>query len=434
MSISSRGLWRHPQFRILWAGQATSMLGSLVGVFALDWVAILTLNASPGQIALLNGCSLLPGMVVAPWAGTLVDRVRHKPLLVAADILRALLIASIPIAAVTHTLSFPQLCAVAATVSVVRLTFDVSFRAYLPSFVGEHRLVEANSLLQGTNAVAEMAGWSVAGVLVQLLSAPITVAVDSVSFLLSALSFAAIRGPDARATKAGGDESGLPSRAELLEGVRCLWNDRVLRAVTFSTVLLELVGNTIGVVIVLFFIRELHVGAALLGPIIGLGGISSLLGAVFCTRVVRRWGLRGALIGALCFGEIGLFPVVLAGGPILLIVLLLCLGQTTDAGRSIYEINVTSLLQTHASQAVAGRVFAAYEALKSMALCGGLVLGGILGSSIGLRPTLFVTLAASTLAPLSLALSPVRRMRGASVRISSQDSDGLPSPVAVASR
>jgi MFS family permease len=397
---------------MLWAGQATSMLGSLIGVFALDWVAILTLHASPGQIALLNGCSLLPGIIVAPWAGMLVDRVRHKLLLMAADVLRALLLASIPVAAVTHTLSFPQLCVVAATVSVLRLTFDVSFRAHLLFLVGGDQLVEANSILQGTNAVAEAGGWSVAGVLVQLLSAPIAVAIDSVSFLLSALSFVTIRDPRVRPKPAGGGGSVLPSRAELLEGLRCVWSDHALRAVAFSTVLLELVGSVIGVVIVLFFIRELHVGAALLGPVIGLGGISSLLGAVVCTRVVRRWGLRVALIGALCLSEIGLLPVVLAGGPMPLVVLLLCLGQTTDAGRSIYEVTVTSLLQTRAPEAVAGRVFAAYEALKSMALCGGLVLGGILGSAIGLRPTLIVALVASMLAPLSLALSPVGRTRG----------------------
>src|SRR5947209_3153570 len=192
MSFSVGGLRRHPDFLKLWAGQATSMFGSLIGSFAYTLVAIISLHASPGQIALLNGCNLVPGLIAGPWIGVWADRLRHRPLLIAADLMRAIILASILLAALTNTLTIVQLYLVTLSMSVLTMMFDVTFQAYTPSVIGQERLVQGNSVLRGTAAVAEAGGFALGGLLVQLLTAPITIAFDALSFLVSALSLAAI--------------------------------------------------------------------------------------------------------------------------------------------------------------------------------------------------------------------------------------------------
>ena len=411
MSISSGGPWRHPDFLKLWAGQATSMFGSLIGGFAYSLVAIISLHASPGQIALLNGCNLLPGIVAGPWAGVWADRLRHRPLLIAADLGRAVILGSIPLAALTHTLSMLQLYLVTVSMSVLTMSFGVSFQAYASSVIGRERLIEGNSVLRGTEAVAEAGGFALGGLLVQLLTAPITIAFDALSFLASALSLAAIRSVNTGTRHQARREERPATRQDIVEGARAVWHDPVLRSLTMTTFVWEMVGNAIGVVITLFFVRDLHLQPLAMGPVFGIGGISAFLGALVAGKVVRRWGLGRSLIGSLYFNNLGLSWVVFAGGPLPLVLALLAAGQATDGGRTIYEINAVSLLQSRAPQGVVGRVFAAYETLKSSAMMLGLVAGGMLGGAIGLRNVLVLALIANLLVPLSLVFSPLRGIR-----------------------
>ena len=163
MSTSVRGMWGHTDFLKLWAGQTASIFGSWIGGFAYDLVAIITLHASAGELAALNGCALVPGLLAAPGAGAWADRLRHRPLMIAADLGRAAVLASIPVSAMTHTLAMSQLYAVAALVSVLTVLFDVSYRSYLPSLIGRDRLTEGNSKLQATYAVAGVGGCGAAG-------------------------------------------------------------------------------------------------------------------------------------------------------------------------------------------------------------------------------------------------------------------------------
>lgn len=411
MSMASRGLWRHPDFLRLWAGQATSMFGSLIGGFAYSMVAILTLQASPAQIAVLNGCTLVPGLIAGPWVGVWADRVRRRPLLVAADLGRAVALASIPIAAITDTLSMAQLYAVATAISVLTMAFDVSFRAYVPALIGRDQLVEGNSALQGTAAVAEAGGFALAGLLVQVFTAPLAVAFDAISFLLSALSLTSIRGREAKVQRVSRKGERRRSGHDIMEGIRTVRHNPVLRALTLTAFVWDLVGSAVGVVIVLFFVRDLHLRPAALGPVFGIGGVSAFVGALIAGRLVRRWGLGRTLIGSLYVNNVGLLAVVVAGGPLPLVLTLLALAQATDGGRTIYEINAVSLLQSQATDGVAGRVFATYETVRSSAMLLGLLAGGILGQTIGLRGVLGLALGAHLLVPLCLVFSPLRGIR-----------------------
>lgn len=403
------GAWRHPHFVKLWAGQATSMFGSMVGGFAFDLAAILVLHAGAPQIAALNACSLVPGMLAGPWIGVLADRRRHRSLMIAVDLARAAALASIPLAALAGRLTTIQLDMVAAVISVLSLTFDVSFRSYIPVLLEGRSLLQANSILQGTGAVTEAGGFAAAGLLVQLLTAPIAIAVDAISFLVSALALASLRSaPDSR----GGTEMAQPRTVRaVMEGVGEVRRNPVLSALTLSAMASELIGQPIGVVIMLFYVRDLHVQPGLMGPIFGVGGISALAGSAFCMRVIRRWGIGPSLIGSMYLKGAGLLAVVLAGGPLPVIVILSVIAQLTDAGWSVHDIAITTLLQEATPAGLRGRVFATYETARSASMLAGLALGALLGAAFGFRAVLGMVFVAGLFVPLVLILSPVRGLR-----------------------
>ncbi len=409
MSSVRGGVWSHPHFVRLWAGQATSMFGSMVGGFAFDLAAILVLRAGPPQIAILTACSLIPGLIAGPWIGVAADRLGHRPLMFAADLLRAAAAASIPLGALVGHLTLLQLYAVAAVMSVLSMAFDVSFRAYIPVLLEGRHLVSANSVLQGTGAVTEASGWATAGVLVQLFTAPAAIAIDAVSFLVSAFSLASLRSaPDPLTTSAGAEQRTLSAA---LGGVREVRLNPVLRALTLSAVASEATGQAVGVVIMLFYVRDLHVAPALLGPILGIGGIAAVAGSLICGRVIRRVGIGPALIGSMYLKGSGLLFIALAGGPLPVIIALSVAGQFTDVGWSIHDIAVTTLLQETAPAGLSGRVFAIYETARSASMLTGLALGAGLGAAFGFRAVLIMAFGAGLLIPLILILSPVRTMK-----------------------
>jgi MFS family permease len=173
MRTSFAGLWRSPDFLRLWAGQGISLLGSQIGGGALRYTAILVLGASPLQISLLSAAGLLPALLLALPAGIWIDRVRRRPVLVAADVGRALLLLSIPIAFALGLLRIEQLYLVALLVGGLSILFDTAYPSFLPSVVRRENLVEANSKLAASDSLAEIAGPPLGGALVQLVTAPL---------------------------------------------------------------------------------------------------------------------------------------------------------------------------------------------------------------------------------------------------------------------
>jgi len=180
------GLWAHPDFVRLWAGTTTSMFGSLIGQLALSFSAIEFLHASAAEVAVLGACQLIPGFLVSPAAGVWVDRLRRRPVLIVCDLGRAVVLFSVPIAAVFDSLTLPQLFAVAAANSALTVFFGAAYQSYLPTLVKREELIEGNAKLSGTASVAEIGSFSISGWLVQLLKAPGALAIDAVSFVASA--------------------------------------------------------------------------------------------------------------------------------------------------------------------------------------------------------------------------------------------------------
>lgn len=401
------GLWRNADFLKLWAGRTISKFGSLLG--ALQFTAILVLNATPFQLALLTAAGVAPGLLVGLVAGAWVDRLRRRPILISADIGRAALLGSIPLAFFFDLLHMEQLYLVAFLSGTLTIFFDVAYLSYLPSLVHRHNLIEANSKLSATASAAEVCAFSLGGWLVQLSSAITATFIDALSFLFSALFVGWIRTPEPTPVPRAEDQR---MRQDIAEGLRVVWRNLLLRAIAGATFALELGQGIIGALILLYGIRELGFKPGVLSTIFAVGGISSILGALIAERITRRLGVgRAAVYGFLLYGLAALF-IPLARGPLILAAIPLLAQQLLgDGAYTVYDINQNSLRQAITPDWLLGRVNASIRILGLGTMLVGSLLGGLLAETIGLRLSLVVAALIILMGALWLVLSPVRQVR-----------------------
>jgi MFS family permease len=386
LSATTGSLWRHVDFLKLWSAQSVSTFGSMITRVALPFMAILVLNASPGQVAILQGADILPAFLIGLVAGVWVDRLRRRPLLIAADLGRAILLGSIPVLAFAGRLHIEQVYLIAVGASLLTVLFDVAEQSYLPTVVARDHLLDANGKLAATASIAEVGGFGVAGWLVQLFTAPVAIAIDAVSFLVSAVFVLSIRTPEPR--------SHAPAQSanvwrEMIDGLRALAAERSLRALAVSVALLDFSFGIVGTIYALYALRELGFHPGLLGLVFAVGGIGSLAAAVLAQHVTRRLGIGRTMVTGLALAGVGILFLSLARGAGLAALLLLVAQQVIgDGGATIYEINQSSLRQAIAPAALLGRINAGtrFGALGATLL--GTALGGVLGQTVGYRPTL----------------------------------------------
>lgn len=401
------GLWRHPDFLKLWGGQTVSLFGTLISRFALSLTAIYLLNATAAEVAWLNAASYAPGLVVGLFAGVVVDRLPRRPVLIATDVGRALLVASIPLAAFAGRLSLTQLYAVALLMSVLTVLFDVAYGAYLPSLVSRDALTEGNAKLGASAAVAEIGGFGLSGFLIAVFTAPGAMLVDALSFIVSALSLGAIRTREPRRPREMTEgETPANLRADIREGLAFVWRTPALRALTGAAVVDGLFGNIIGVVILLDWTERLALSPVAMGLLSGVGGVSALAGSLVVTRLTQRWGDTRTLWWSLVVRRATGFSVALAGGPYWAVIALLLIGQLFDGAMVVYEIVGITIRQRATPDALLGRVLASTQCLIWAATLGGIALGGLLGGLIGTRLALLVGCTGTCLALLWLARVP----------------------------
>lgn len=405
----SVNLWRHPDFLKLWGGQTVSLFGSLLTQFALPLLAALLLGAGAAEMALLAAAEVVPGLLLGFFAGVWVDRLRRRPLLIAADLGRALALVSIPAAATQGALHIGQLYAVALIVSVCGVFFDVAYPSYLPTLLKPRELVEGNAKLESSAALAEVSGWGIAGVLTQLAGAPLAILLDAVTFVVSAISLGAIRTREPR-PGAGADHERRHMGREVRAGLRFVVADPARRMVTAAGALDSLFGNALGTLIVLYLVRDLHLAPVVMGAVFAVGGVSAFAGSLLVTRVSRRWPVGRILPGALLLYDVGALTIPLAGGPTPLAVALLVVGQSLDAAHTLYSVTRLSWFQRTTPDRMQGRLHATLRVVEGGATVIGLALGGILGQMLGVRATLFLVCVGKLLGPLLLASAPVRHL------------------------
>lgn len=412
MRFRFAGLWRHPDFLRLWAGQTVSELGSRITRDGLPLAAVMALGATPAQMGLLTALGGIPYLLAGLFAGVWVDRLRRRPILIAADVGRALVLALIPLAAVLGALQIELLFVVTVLAGLLTVFFQMAYFAYLPSLVDRDNLLEGNTKMGLSGSLAEVLGPGIAGVLIQWLSAPVAILIDSASFLVSAASLALIRKPEPSPKRAAPRGHAPGVRQEMAEGLRATLAHPLLRAVTFCSATLAFFGGFFGTLYALYAIRELGLGPAGLGLTIAAGGVGDLLGTLLITGVVARWGLGRALIGSVLVRGLFAFLIPLAGGPVAISMGLLVFCQLGgDLASAIYNINEVSLRQAVAPDRLLGRVNASFGLVVESSNPVGAMVGGALATVMGVRPALAVAAAGITLACLWLVWSPIRALK-----------------------
>jgi MFS family permease len=403
-------LWRNHAFVRLWSAATVSIFGSLITRIALPLVAILTLGAGPLEVALLRGMDLLATLLVGLVAGAWVDRLRRRPVLIWADLGRAVLLATIPLAFALGVLTLWQLIVVAALAGILTTFFDAADNAYLPSIVPRERLVDANSALAASGSAAEFIGFGSAGILVQLITGPLTILIDAVTYVISAVLLLGIRDEEAPPPAKADRE---PVLDEIRHGLRIVRGDPILRAFAVSSMLLASLWGIFGATWFLFALEELGLGPALVGVIAGVGGASSFIGAVVASRSTRRWGVGPVAIAALLLSALGnlFIPLAPAGLPLVAVACLFAQQLIADSAVTVYDVTEVSVRQTLVPGRELGRVTATFSVLATGAQLAATIGAGLLAEAIGLRATAFLAPLGGVLGALMLWWSPVRRVR-----------------------
>jgi MFS family permease len=410
LGIRFDGLWRHPEFVKLWTGQTISQFGTQVSQLAIPLTGALVLNASPAQMGLLGAFEFAPFLLLSLFAGVWVDRMSRRPILIVADIGRAVLLGSIPLAAFLGVLHIEQLYAVGLLAGVLTVFFDVAYQSYLPVLVRRDHLVEGNSKLEVSHSVAQIAGPGIAGGLVQVVTAPIAVIVDALSYIASVASLLLIHTSEP-APAPHEDNAGSIWR-ELREGLVVVVGNPLLRSIAGCTGTSNLFSNAIQAIFVLYITRELGLQPAVIGLIFAASGPGALLGAVFAGGAARRFGLGSTILGSVALNELANLLIPLAAGPpVALAAMLMAWGFLTGLSNPIYNINQVSLRQAITPDRVQGRMNASMRFIVWGTIPVGALLGGALGQAFGLWPTLVAMALCSLLAPVWVLLSPVRQLR-----------------------
>jgi len=400
------GLWHHADFRRLWIGETVSHFGTAISQLALPLVAILTLHATTFEVGLLTAVEMSAFLVVGLPAGAWVDRMRFRLVLIVNDVVRALALASIPLAAALDGLTIGQLYAVALVTSVSTVFFDVAYQSYLPELVGREELVDGNAKLQASESVSQIAGPGLGGVIVQALTAPYAILVDAASFVWSAGWVAAIRTRPAKRPAAPERHLG----REIAEGLAFVLRNPILRAIAAATALSNFfVAIGMGIFYVLLA-RTLHLSAGAIGAINAASAVGGLLGSLIAARVATRLGQGPAIwLSMLACAPAGLVaPFVHRDWTLGLLVAAQLVFWMSAV---VYNVTQVSFRQAVCPPHLLGRMNATIRFLVWGVLPLGGILGGLLGATIGVRAALLVAGLGGFLPVLPLLFSPLRRMR-----------------------
>ena len=397
-------------FRRLWFGQTISVFGDQVTGLGLPLVAVLTLGADASQMGLLTAVGLLPNLLFSLPAGVWLDRVRsRRRLMIGADLGRAALIGSIPLAFALGVLAMPQLYVVGFLSGSLAVLFDLSWNTLFVSVTARERYVEASALLNGSRSLASVGGPTIGGLLVQVIGAPLALLADAASFLGSVVFLRRIRASEPPIVA---DEDSIRDR--LLAGLSFVLGDRLMRPTLLSVATVNLFTFASSALLILYVTTLLGVSPGLLGLALGTGAVGAVIGAIFASRIGRRLGMGPAYaLGLIIFpASMLLIPLAGPGMPMPLILTLLFASEFgAGFGVMILDVNVGAIITARTPDRIRARAGGAFRFINYGVRPIGALLGGLLGEALGVREAILVSTIAATGGVLFLVGSPVLGLR-----------------------
>ena len=392
------------EFRRFWAGQIISLFGDQVTLLALPLIGVLLLRADARQMGYLLAAGLVPNLLFALHAGSWVDRNgRRRHVMIAADVGRAALLATIPVTSALGALTMAQLYVTAFLIGTLSVFFNVSYRTLFVSIVPRERYVEGNSILNSSRALSFVGGPSLAGFLMEVFSPFFALIADAASFLASALSLGSIAPaePPVEHSAAG----------HLTAGARCILRSAIIRASLAATTTINFFNFVFQALFILYCTRALHVRPGTLGLVLGAGALGAVVGSAVTGRLVRRLGIGPAFVLGCVLFPLPLVLVPLAAGPDALVIGFLFAAEFgSGLGVMILDISAGSisaaLVPDHLRARVAGAHMVVNYGIRPL----GSLVGGVLGSAIGLRPTLWIATVGAIAGFLWLLPSPLLRL------------------------
>ncbi|MFG2847016.1 MFS transporter [Kitasatospora sp. NPDC048296] len=403
-------VWRQRNFQAMWSAHTVSQFGTQITFFVIPVLALTTLSASTGQLGLISAMETLPFLLVGLQAGALLDRWDRKRVMVTADIGRAVAIALLPIGYLVGLLNVPLLCAVGFAIGLFTVFFDIANQAFLPTVVAREQTPDGNSRLEFSRSTAELAGPSLGGLLLQVVTAPLILVVNSVSYLVSALLLNFIRIPQAQAPE---PQAKTRMRTQIAEGLRFVFGHRTLRSLALATGISNLVGlgGALGAVLTAYALRDLKLSPGELGLALTVGNCGALLGATFSSRLIKLVGLGRVLIAAKSMS--GIAVIILAtAAPARAVPTLIATTGIMACGITVYNIGQVSLRQAITPTGMQARMNASVRFAIWGTLPVGAMAGGYLGSALGTRPTLWMIAGIGLFSCLPLILTTdIRTLR-----------------------
>ncbi len=397
------GLWRHRDFLSLWGAETISQFGTQVSLLALPLVAIIVLEESAFKIAALTSVEFLPFLLFTLPAGVWVDRLRRKPILVLGNVGRAVALLSVPVVYWVGGLTIWQLYVVGFAIGVCTVFFDVAYQSYIPALVGREDVVEANSKLEISRAAAMVAGPGMAGGLVALLTAPVAVLLDAVSYAVSALLLVGIRKQEEAPPRA--ERRSL--RDELGEGLRYVFRHPYQRTMVAMTALSNFFGQVVFSILLVYAVRELDLSVGTIGIALAIGNLGTLASALTAKRIGDRLGVGRTILLASCLFGPGTLLIAFAPQAYALPLIVLAM-IVIGFGGILYNVTAISLIQAITPDRILGRANASRRFVVWGVVPLGGFTGGALASTIGLRQTMVVGALGGLLTIVPILISPLR--------------------------
>lgn len=402
-ATGARSLTRDRNFALLWAGQTISEFGSAITTLALPLIAVVTLGATAFEASLVAAATTVAWLVVGLPAGAWVDRVRRRPVLIAADIGRALALATVPAAWALDRLTIAHLIAVAAVTGMLTVVFMAAEPVFVTAIVDRDRLVDANGKLLATGSVAQIGGPGLGGALVQLAGAPVALLADALSFLVSAVLLARIRVAEKVA-------AGSTLRADVAAGLRYVLRHPFPRAMVVTGTACNLVLAGEGAIVVVFLVREVGVSGGVVGLLFALGAVGALAGSLVAGRLAHRYGdatlIRTTPLMVAASGL--LIPLT---GPGLSLVWFVAGQLLMSAGVAVFAVCVRAAVQIGTPPELLGRTGTSIRLFSRGALPLGAIIGGAIATALSARTTIAILMALMLVVPLLLRRSPLAQVR-----------------------